>query len=398
MDILRKLVSGKKNRYKDKAYDLDLTYITPRIIAMSIPGQGVHKVYRNNIDSVSAFLNERHPGFYKIFNLSGIKYDYKKFGNRVQDFPWEDHYPPPIDLLFKACDEIHKWLYLDERNVTIVHCRAGKGRTGTLICCYLLYCQRVFHSDDALNYYKFKRFSIGGGVTQPSQKRYVHYFSEILDGHIKSPNILQLHSIKMFTVPHMANNSCRPIIEVNMNKQKVFHNKKASRDNQFSLTDSSEEKKMHELALANSEVLLHGDIDCFLHHWGRLKIKKICRFSFNTAFVEPGSCLELKKDQLDPDCFKKNRRVDDEFMIEVSFDSRKCRCNSRMAVEERCLDCKRVIRGDEEEKWNEIQRILLGRIKADPRVMLFADGDDDIDEVIETVIQGSCSMSEGSND
>jgi phosphatidylinositol-3,4,5-trisphosphate 3-phosphatase/dual-specificity protein phosphatase PTEN len=398
MDILRKLVSGKKNRYKDKEYNLDLTYITPRIIAMSIPGQGVHKVYRNSIDSVSSFLNERHRGFYKILNLSGMKYDYKKFDNKVFDYPWQDHYPPPIELLFKACEEIHNWLYLHEKNVVIVHCRAGKGRTGTLICCYLMYCQRLFHPDDALNYYKHKRFSVGGGVTQPSQKRYVRYFSEIFDGHIKSPNILQLRYIKMFTAPHMASNSCRPIIELMSNKQKVFHNKKANRDNQCVLYNNTEEKKVHELALANSEVMLCGDVDCFLTHWGRLKIKKICRFSFNTAFHEPETSLELKKDQLDPDTFKNNKKVDDDFSIEISFDARKCGCHNRMTVAERCSECRRMIRLEEGEKWNEIQRILMERIKADPKVMLFGDEEDDIDYVINTVIQGSCSLSEGSND
>jgi len=49
--------------------------------------------------------------------------------------------------------------------VVIIHCLAGKGRTGTVICCYLLYCGRFKRPDQALDFYMKKRFRKGGGVT-----------------------------------------------------------------------------------------------------------------------------------------------------------------------------------------------------------------------------------------
>ena len=60
MNIIRTIVSGKKNRTIQGSYDIDLTYVTPRIIAMSYPGSGYQKAYRNDINEVGNFLRERH--------------------------------------------------------------------------------------------------------------------------------------------------------------------------------------------------------------------------------------------------------------------------------------------------------------------------------------------------
>jgi hypothetical protein len=54
VESLRKLVSGKRRRYVDDDFSLDLTYIVPnRIIAMSYPSSGFESLYRNSIDKVS---------------------------------------------------------------------------------------------------------------------------------------------------------------------------------------------------------------------------------------------------------------------------------------------------------------------------------------------------------
>jgi phosphatidylinositol-3,4,5-trisphosphate 3-phosphatase/dual-specificity protein phosphatase PTEN len=47
MNFIREIISGKKNRLKEDSYNLDLTYITPRIIAMSYPASGIESVFRN---------------------------------------------------------------------------------------------------------------------------------------------------------------------------------------------------------------------------------------------------------------------------------------------------------------------------------------------------------------
>lgn len=55
VDFIRSMVSGEKKRYIDRKFNLDLTYITPRIIAMAFPGSGLTSLYRNDISDVSNF-------------------------------------------------------------------------------------------------------------------------------------------------------------------------------------------------------------------------------------------------------------------------------------------------------------------------------------------------------
>ena len=107
---LREMVSGKKVRYKKNGYNLDLTYVCPRIIGMSFPASGLESTYRNHIDEVANLLNDKHPNSYLVFNLSGRPYDYSHFNNNVITMQWEDHHSPPIHLLFQCCEKIHSYL------------------------------------------------------------------------------------------------------------------------------------------------------------------------------------------------------------------------------------------------------------------------------------------------
>jgi phosphatidylinositol-3,4,5-trisphosphate 3-phosphatase/dual-specificity protein phosphatase PTEN len=52
MDILRKIVSGKRRRLCNDKFDLDITFITPKVAGMSFPATGMEKMYRNNINDV----------------------------------------------------------------------------------------------------------------------------------------------------------------------------------------------------------------------------------------------------------------------------------------------------------------------------------------------------------
>ncbi|GMR48174.1 hypothetical protein PMAYCL1PPCAC_18369 [Pristionchus mayeri] len=177
---LRTMVSQNRRRYHDDGFNLDLTYITDRIIAMGYPADTKEALYRNSMESTVQFLEYYHKGHYKVFNLRGqYVYDTKKFHDRVLSFEMVDHHPPRLEMMAPFCREVHDYLNADPRNIVAVHCKAGKGRTGVMICAYLCYISFYKLPRQNMDYYSIVRTHNNKGVTIPSQRRYVYYFSHL---------------------------------------------------------------------------------------------------------------------------------------------------------------------------------------------------------------------------
>jgi protein-tyrosine phosphatase len=58
---------------------------------------------------------------------------------QVACFPFDDHNCPPIQLVISFCHSAYSWLKEDIENVVVVHCKAGKARTGLMISSLLLF-------------------------------------------------------------------------------------------------------------------------------------------------------------------------------------------------------------------------------------------------------------------
>ena len=174
-NIVKALVSKKKNRFCYDGFDLDLTYITPRIIAMGFPSTSLEGIYRNNMEDVKRFFTTRHKDHYKVYNLCGEKTYPKDTFYKQSSYPFPDHEAPPLNLFLPFCQDAKAFLDEDEKNIVAIHCKAGKGRTGTFVCALMLYLNIFKMPEEALAYYGIMRVANGKGVTIPSQIRYVNY-------------------------------------------------------------------------------------------------------------------------------------------------------------------------------------------------------------------------------
>ena len=321
--ILKTLVSQNKNRFRFDGFDLDLTYITTRIIAMGLPSTSLEGIYRNNMKDVVNFFNTRHYQHYKVYNLCEEKRYPPDMFYKQGYFPFKDHEAPPLNLIKPFCEDCKNFLDSDVKNVIAIHCLAGKGRTGTFISCLLLYLKYFETAAECLKYYGAMRVENGKGVTVPSQIRYVFYFEKILKYNLEHPikfKTLIIKKIRMVTIPKISKfgSACSPTFSV--------ENKNGEENNAFKYWHFEKKKKTFEsnvgfadFELGENGFEVNGDVRvCFFQTHLIGKKTQIFKFWFNTNFVPEDGVLEIKKDLIDKACKdKKCKKYKENFKIEV---------------------------------------------------------------------------------
>jgi len=184
--LLRQIVAGPRSRHPEAG--LDLCYVTPFIIATSGPsGTYPQRAYRNPLDRLVKFLDYKHGEEWKIweFRAEGTGYPDSEVYGRIRHYPWPDHHPPPFRLVGLIVAGMRNWLLGGEEKgvegkgngrVVVVHCKAGKGRSGTMACSYLI-SECGWKPEEALARFTERRMrpGFGQGVSIPSQLRWVGY-------------------------------------------------------------------------------------------------------------------------------------------------------------------------------------------------------------------------------
>ena len=174
--------NDKKRRSNELVYYLEwngillnLSYIYPNMALMCTPSAS--EIYkRNDIRIVSDFIHEKHGEHFYIINTHLQNYDISYFDNKVKYLPFPDHCSPKISYFENTCKVISQ-IFQDDPECTIfVHCKAGRGRSGTVIAAYKVYSHAVEKVDEAVYMVDLKRSPEQMAITIPSQLRFLHYF------------------------------------------------------------------------------------------------------------------------------------------------------------------------------------------------------------------------------
>ncbi|XP_077981164.1 cyclin-G-associated kinase-like [Glandiceps talaboti] len=284
--------------------DLDISYITSRILVMSFPAEGIEAAYKNNIDEVKTFLDSRHNQHYYIFNCCQRTYRTLKLNNKVSEYSWPAKKAPELRTVYLACRNLYLWLQKDPKNVAVIHCLDGKASSGTLVASFLGFCRQFRSIEPSLYLFNVRRGP--PGVT-PSQKRYMEYIYNMLNP--ESPIIphnktVTLKRIVVQPVPLFSRqrNGCRPFCEVFHGEERVLTtSQEYDRMRGFTVEDTK--------AIVDLDITVGGDIMIVLYHarstfggkmQGKVTAIKMFQFQFHTGFIASGQTrLRLNKYDLD---------------------------------------------------------------------------------------------------
>ncbi|KAM3929739.1 tensin-3 isoform 2-T2 [Leptodactylus fuscus] len=283
------------DRIMEEGYELDLTFITERIISVSFPSGCSDETYLHNLQDVTRMLKSKHGENYLVLNLSEKRYDLSKLNSKVMDVGWPDLHAPPLDKMCTICKAMESWLNSDPLHVVVIHCRGGKGRIGVVISSYMHFTNISASADQALDRFAMKKFFDDkvSMLMQPSQIRYVNFLNGLLSG-MEKMNVtpLFLHNVIFHGIPNFdAGGLCRPFIKIYQAMQPVYtsgiYNVGPENLNRFSIA-------------VEPAQLIKGDImiKCYHKKYRSVTRDVIFRLQFHTGAVY-GHRLIFGKEELD---------------------------------------------------------------------------------------------------
>ena len=321
--------------------DAEVIYITDRIITMGHPAMASSRDSdisgERKLAAIGHLLHKRHDGKYMVWNLSEVDYDNTILDEQVLTFSFPGSPSPPLGLLLKLLMSMESWLKADERNVAVVHCLTGKGRTSTVVAAFLCWMGEAgFDSAniyDALEYIAQCKQTKVDDLTIPSQRRYASYFQNMLENVRPSQPPLMLKRIIMSAAPKFARGpprneeqktyspddllGCAPYLQL-FRAGQLLHTVPAS----LHFQQSSNELPFCQIAdgaiTFNIDRIVQGDILIRCRHLTAKRQRvSMFRAAFHTGYAPP-KVMRLTKSQLDGAC--DDNRFADDFFLDVIFE------------------------------------------------------------------------------
>eukprot|EP00079_Xenopus_tropicalis_P011120 XP_002936689.2 PREDICTED: tensin-2 isoform X1 [Xenopus tropicalis] len=299
-----------------RSYDLDLTYITERIISVFFPTNLEEQRYRANLREVATMLRSKHEDKYLLFNLSRKRHDIGKLNPKIQDFFWPDCHAPPLDVICSICKAMEAWLAQDPQHVVVLHCKGNQGKTGVVIASYMHYSKVSASADQALSTLAMRKFCEDkvSVSLHPSQRRYINYFGGLLSGTIKiSSDMLSLQCVLLPVIPALQTDGgfC-PFLKIYQSMQLVYTSGIYS-----SLGGTTPQKRQLRISLEPA-LLLKGDImvKCYHKRCKPHEREVLFRVQFHTCTIH-NTHLCFSKDQLD--CAFTDDRFPEDASVEFLF-------------------------------------------------------------------------------
>ncbi|XP_068445767.1 auxilin isoform X3 [Clinocottus analis] len=283
--------------------ELDIAYITSRIIVMTYPAESVQIGCQNHVEDIRSFLDSRHADHYTVFNLSQRNYRGAKFSNRVSECNWPSRQAPSLHNLFAVCKNMHNWLKQNPKNVCVITCSDVRAPSGVLVCAMFCFCHLFNNPVPAMQLLSAKR---PGSGLWPSHRRYIGYVCSMVSEKPSLPHSkpLMIKGLTVTPVPcfNKQRSGCRPFCDVLIGETKIF-------------STSQEYERMREHRVQEGKVVfplgvsVQGDVIVSVYHMrstigGRLQAKvsntQIFQIQFHTGFIAPGTTtLKFNKPELD---------------------------------------------------------------------------------------------------
>uniref|UniRef100_A0A8C7LTR1 Tensin 3 n=1 Tax=Oncorhynchus mykiss TaxID=8022 RepID=A0A8C7LTR1_ONCMY len=297
----------------DEGYELDLTYVTERIIAVSFPRTCSEEIYLHNLKDVTRMLKSKHADNYLIINLSEKRHDLSKMNPKTLDTGWPDLHAPPLDKICTICKAMEGWLNADPLHVVVIHCRGGKSRIGVVISSFVIFTDISASADQALDRFAMRKYYDDkvSALMTPSQKRYVWILNSLLSGSMKmNASPLFLHCIILHGIPNFnPAGVCRPYLKVYQGMQAVYSS------GVYHIGPGHRDRICISLEPAQ---LLKGDIMVKCYHKSDVTSERevIFRLQFHTGAVQGYNLMFEKEDM---ETANKEPRFPDYGKVELVF-------------------------------------------------------------------------------